>query len=319
MDISTRFILFQVLIIVPFASGMAVKSLCRIPDMSGFTKRLIRVNLVIIEPIIALWSTWGLTLTQELILLPLAGLFLVMSGMIFGKVFKRMLNLSEKKGATFLISSTLANHGFTMGAFLCYLLIGEQGLGLAFLFLAYFMPFVFLVIFPYARRQSTGKRLDLATALDYFLSLQNMPLFAIILSLVFLALGFERPLISFPVDIFIIISMGLYYFTLGLNFELPAFFASGKENAALAAIKFLLVPAVTLIILKALHLNPAIETVIFVQSFMPAAIYSVVSSVLFDLDAGFASNLFVWNSIIFLAGILPVLFIFRGSFLGFLV
>jgi hypothetical protein len=146
-----------------------------------------------------------------------------------------------------------------------------------------------------------------------------MPLFAIILSLFFLALGFERPHISFPVDIFIIISMALYYFTLGLNFELPAFFASGKENAALAAIKFLLVPAVTLLVLKALHLNPAIETVIFVQSFMPAAIYSVVSSVLFDLDAGFASNLFVWNSLIFLAGILPALFIFRGFFLGLLV
>ena len=319
MDIATRFILFQVLIIVPFASGIAVKRLCRIADLSGFTKKLIRVNLVIIEPIIALWSTWGLTLTQELIWLPLSGLFLVMTGMIFGKVFKRMLSLSEKKGATFLISSTLANHGFTMGAFLCYLLIGEQGLGLAFLFLSYFMPFVFLVIFPYARRQSTGKRIDLAFAFDFFLSLQNMPLFAIILSLFFLALGFERPQISFPVDIFIIISMALYYFTLGLNFELPAFFASGKENAALAAIKFLLVPAVTLLILKALHLNPAIETVIFVQSFMPAAIYSVVSSVLFDLDAGFASNLFVWNSLIFLAGILPVLFIFRGFFLGLLV
>jgi hypothetical protein len=52
---------------------------------------------------------------------------------------------------------------------------------------------------------------------------------------------------------------------------------------------------------------------------MPAAIYSVVSSVLFDLDAGFASNLFVWNSLIFLAGILPALFIFRGFFLGLLV
>jgi malate permease and related proteins len=319
MDISTRFILFQVLIIVPFASGMAAKRLCRIPDLSGFTKRLIRVNLVVIEPIIALWSTWGLTLTQELILLPLSGVFLVMSGMIFGKVFKHILGLSGKKGATFLISSTLANHGFTMGAFLCYLFIGEQGLGLAFLFISYFMPFIFLVIFPYARRQSTGKPFDLASAFDYFLSLQNMPLFAIILSLILLALGFGRPHISFPVDVFIIISMALYYFTLGLNFELPAFVASGKENAVLAVIKFLLVPSVTLIILKELHLNPAIETVIFIQSFMPAAIYSVVSSVLFDLDAGFASNMFVWNSIIFLIGILPAIFLFRGFFLGILV
>jgi predicted permease len=316
MEISTRFVLFQALIIFPFISGMAAKKLFRIQNPSVFTKKLIRVNLVGIEPVIALWSTWGLILTRELIMLPLAGLFIVVCGMIFGRVFRRTLGLTGKKAATFFISSTLANHGFTMGAFLCYLLIGEKGLGLAFLFLSYFMPFVFLVIFPYARKQSTGKRFDLAFASDFFLSLQNMPLFAIITSLILLGLGIERPRAAFPVDVFIIISMALYYFTLGLNFEVPTFFASGRENAALALIKFLLVPFATLLILKIVHLDPAVETVIFVQSFMPAAIYSVVASVLFDLDAGFASNLFVWNSMIFLAGILPVLFVYRGFFLA---
>ncbi|MGD0821646.1 MAG: AEC family transporter [Desulfomonilia bacterium] len=315
MEISTRFVLFQVLIILPFVLGITVKSLCRIRNPLAFTKRLIRINLVIIEPIIALWSTWGLTLRKDLIILPLAGLFLVLSGMTFGSVLTRMLRLRGKKAATFLISSTLANHGFTMGAFLCYLILGEQGLGLAFLFLSYFMPFVFLVIFPYARRQSTGKPFDLAFVCDFFLSLQNMPLFAIILSLILLALGIRRPHIYFPVDAFIMISMTLYYFTLGLNFEMPSFFGSGRENVALAMIRFLLVPFVTLLVLRIVHLSPKVETVILVQSFMPAAIYSVVASVLFDLDAGFASNLFVWNSGVFLAGILPGLFIFRDFLL----
>ena len=315
MDTATRYVLFQALIILPFASGIAAKSLLRVGDPSAFTKRLIRINLVAIEPVIALWSTWGLVLTGELIILPISGLVLMAAGMIFGSVFRRMLDLSGRKGAAFLISSTLANHGFTMGAFLCYLLMGEQGLGLAFLFLSYFMPFVFLVIFPYARRQSEGKPLDMAFARDYFLSLQNMPLFAIILSLVLLALGVKRPHLYFPVDIFIFISMVLYYFTLGVNFQMPAFFSSGRENAALAATKFILVPAVALAVLKALHLDPRVETVIFIQSFMPAAIYSVVASVLFDLDGAFASNLFVWNSMVFLAGVLPVLFLFRDFFL----
>ncbi len=319
MDTSTRFILFQALIILPFVSGIAVKKIFRIQDPSAFTKRLIKVNLMAIEPIIALWSTWGLVLTGELVWLPLSGLFLVLAGMAFGAAFKRILGLSEKKGSTFLISSSLANHGFTMGAFLCYLLLGEQGLGLAFLFLSYFMPYIFLVVFPYAGRKSTGKPYTLRSAAQFFLSLQNMPLFAIISALVLLAFGLDRPRMHFPVDGFIIISMALYYFTLGLNFELPAFFMSGKENAALAAIKFLLVPGATLLTLKSVHLDPAIETVIFVQSCMPAAIYSVVSSVLFDLEAGFASNLFVWNSLIFLVGILPVLFMFRDLILGILV
>lgn len=319
MDISTRFALFQALIILPFAAGMVVKRLLRLENPSVFTRKLIKVNLMAIEPVIALWSTWGLALTKELVMLPLSGLALVCAGTIFGYAIKNRLKLSPRKETTFLISSSLANHGFTMGAFLCYLLAGEKGLGLAFIFLSYFMPYIFLVVFPYARMKSTGKGFELGSAMDFFLSLQNMPLFAIIASLLLLAFGISRPAVNFPVDVFIIVSMGLYYFTLGLNFETPAFFASGKENAALAAIKFLLVPALAMAVLRLVHLDPDIETVILVQSFMPAAIYSVVSSVLFDLDAGFASNLFVWNSILFLAGILPGLVVFRDFFLGFLL
>jgi len=319
MDITTRFILFQALIVLPFVSGIAVKRFFRLQDASSFTKKLIRVNLVIIEPVIALWSTWGLVLTRDLVWLPVSGLFLVLAGMGFGGFFRRVLKLTGMKGSTFLISSSLANHGFTMGAFICYLLLGEQGLGLAFIFLSYFMPFIFLVIFPYAGRLSSGKPYTVRSAAQFFLSLQNMPLFAIISALVLLGLGFERPHMGFPVDGFIIVSMALYYFTLGINFETPAFFMSGKENAALAAVKFLLVPAATLAVLRAVHVSPQIETVIFIQSCMPAAIYSVVSSVLFDLDAGFASNMFVWNSLVFLAGILPALLIFRDYFLGLLI
>jgi hypothetical protein len=198
-----------------------------------------------------------------------------------------------------------------MGAFFCYLILGEKGLGLAFLFLSYFMPYVFLVIFPYARRASTGKSFDMAFAFDFFMSLQNMPLFAIVLALMFLASGIKRPDIAFSIDFLIIISMSLYYFTLGLNFQMPEFFASGKENAALAVIKFIMVPLPVFVILKFLHLDPSLETVILVQAFMPAAIYSVVASVMFDLDSGFSSNLFVWSTIIFLMCVLPSLFIFR--------
>ncbi len=311
MDTATRFVLFQVLIIAPFAGGMAAKRIHRFPNPPAFTKKLIRINLIMIEPVIALWSTWGLELSRDLAMLPLAGVFLVAAGMAFGCIGKRILGLSGKKAATFIISSSLANHGFTMGAFLCYLFLGERGLGLAFVFLSYFMPFIFLVIFPYARMRSTGEPFNRASVRDFFLNLQNMPFYAIIGSLILLSLGMERPRVAFPVDLFIIVSMALYYFTLGINFEMPAFFASGRENAALATVKFLLVPAVTLLVLRIMHLDTAVETVILLEACMPAAIYSVVASVLFDLDGALASNMFVWNTLLFLTGVMPVLFYSR--------
>jgi predicted permease len=292
---------------------MILKKAYAFRDLRAFTKRLIRINLIFIEPVIALWSTWGLSLTMDMILLPLSGTVLVLAGMLIGKIFLKPLGLSGRKSAAFLISSSLANHGFTMGAFFCYLFMGERGLGLAFLFISYFMPFTFLVIFPYARGFSSGKKQGLASSVkEFFLNLQNMPFFAILAALLLIVSGFRRPDIVFPTDIFIITSMILYYFTLGLNFEMPAFFRSGRENIALCLIKFLMIPFLAFTALQILHPDPSVGAVILIQSFMPAAIYSVVASVLFDLDPGFSSNLFVWNTLVFLTGVLPVLFVFRN-------
>jgi len=311
METTTRFFLFQVLIIVPFLMGMILKRAYVFKDLQAFTKRLININLIFIEPVIALWSTWGLSLARDMIFLPLSGVALVLTGMLLGKLSMKPLGLAGKKGAAFLISSSLANHGFTMGTFFCYLFLGERGLGLSFLFLSYFMPFIFLVIFPYARRVSSGKKQGLSSVTEFFQTLQNMPFFAILAALLLIFSGFRRPAIIFPTDILIITSMLIYYFTLGLNFEMPAFFMSGKENIALCLIKFLFVPFLTFITLHVLNPDPSVAAVIFIQSFMPAAVYSVVASVLFDLDPGFSSNLFVWNTLVFLTGVLPMLFVFR--------
>ena len=44
---------------------------------------------------------------------------------------------------------------------------------------------------------------------------------------------------------------------------------------------------------------------------MPVAIYSVISSILFDLDSGLASGMFVLNTLFFLFLVLP--FIMLGG------
>jgi len=314
MSATLRFIVFQLMIIVPFVSGTLVQK--RLSHGPGFTKKLIRINLVLIEPFIVLWSIWGLKLSWDIIMLPISGLFLVLIGMASGWIFVPMLKLSGKKRASFLISSSLANHGFTMGAFLCYLFLGETGLGLSFIFLSYFMLYVFTVIFPYARVVSTSQRYSLSFLKDILLNLQNMPLVSVIAGLTLHAVGIQRPSIYFPIDILIIASIAIYYFTLGINFKTSDVFLAARETLALSAIKFVMVPAATFAVLSNIRLDSQVETVIFVQSFMPAAIYSVVASVLFDLDTRLTSNLFVLNSLVFLVLVLPLLFIFRVGILA---
>ena len=199
-----------------------------------------------------------------------------------------------------------------MGGFICYLIAGEQGLGLSAIFTLYFLPYTFIFIFSYARSSTFRKLFSIKGFIENFINLQNMPLYAVILALILHLIGFKRPDVNFPLDALLLISVGLYYFSLGLNFSFGDFRSTGKEQVMLAVTKFLILPIITIFILRFTHMDSGVKTIIFLQSFMPAAIYSVITSILFDLDSKLASSLFFINTIIFLVLVLPALFFYRG-------
>jgi predicted permease len=125
-----------------------------------------------------------------------------------------------------------------------------------------------------------------------------------------------RPSIAFPIDLFLIISIAVYYLSLGMSFSFHYVKEIKRENLILSLIKFILIPLITLLILMQTDFSSAIKSVIAIQSFMPVAIYSVVTAILFGLDSRLASGLFVINTIIFLTIVLPLLFILRSFILN---
>jgi len=307
-------ILLQLVILLPFAMGLFIKR--RVQAPGGFTRRLVNLNLIFIEPPLIFWSIWGLPLDLKLLQLPLAGVALVLTGMGLGAVAVRFMRLEVKTASTFLICSALANHGFTLGGSLCFFLFGERGLAYSIIFISYFIPFVFMVIFPYARARSASVSATPTPLYEYVFNLQNMPLLAVIAGLSMNLLAGARPRIAFPVEFFLVVSIAVYYFTLGINFE-PAELRSGLlPQIWLCTIKFTLVPAAAFLVLCVFQIEPGIRSVILIQSFMPAAVYSVVVPVLFDLDKGMASSLFVINTVVFMALVLPVLWFARGLLFG---
>jgi predicted permease len=310
-----KFLIFQSMIIIPFVLGAFFKKKFKDPRTS--TRRLIMINLVFVEPLIVFWSIWGLRITAELIYLPLAGTCMVLFGLVAGKFFGPILKLDYKSETSFIISSSIANHGFTMGGFICYLFMGEAGLGLSFIFLSYFIPYLFLVIFPYARKTASGESYSLDIIKDFIKSPRNMPLYAMILAIFLRLFTVERPKMFFPVDILLMLSIGLYYFSLGMSFSIKDMFSFKKESLALCLIRFLIIPAATVIVLALVNLDPKVEAVILIESFMPAAVYSVMSSVLFSLDERRASTMFVFNTVAFLLFVLPLMFVFIKKLMSF--
>ena len=311
MTLPASFILLQFMIVVPFAAGWALRRRFERPE--DFTRTLILANLVTVEPALVLWSTWGLSLDADLAVLPLAGLLLAAAGWLLGVPVAAALGLDGRRRTVFHITSSLANHGFTMGGFVCFMLLGEKGLGLSFIFTAYFMPFIFLVVFPYADSARRGGADFARIAREFIRNPRNMPLYAIMVSLLLHALDVPRPAVSFPLGALIAVSMSVYYFTLGMTFRPGEIRSAMRENACVALLKFAVVPALAALVLGTLPLDPVVRAVIQVQAFMPAAVYSVITAVLYDLDAPFASGVFVVNTLLFLAVVLPVIFLLRSA------
>jgi predicted permease len=305
MDHAVKFIVFQASIILPFAAGFLIRK--RFADPAAASKKLIRTNLIFFEPLIALWTIWGLKPGIEMLSLPASGFVIALTGLGAGFIIARIIGLAGRKRATFIISSSIANQGFTMGGYLCYLLLGETGLGLSYLFTSYFMLYIFIFIFPFAR--AAGRSTGAAEEGGIF-SLQYMTFYAIILAVSLNLADIKRPAIALPVDFLLIPSIAMYYFALALNFHPADVSQYKRETLWISAEKFIIVPAVTYGILSIIPISGPAGTVIMIQSFMPAAIFSVISSILYDLDVNLASAMFVSNTVIFAIITLPALLYF---------
>jgi hypothetical protein len=287
---------------------MFTKKYIQSPDQ--LARRIVLVNLCMFDPIIILWTVWGLAISKELVYLPISGLCIVMIGFFAGHFLAMILNLSQKAHGTFVITSSLSNHGFTLGGYICYLLLGEQGLALSYIFLLYFVFYLFLFIFPYARwiqasqEHISSKQLIISSLIN----VRNIPLYTTIFAIFLNKCHVMRPAIDMPVECFLLTSISIYYFSLGLTYSVTHQISYKKHHLALICVKFIISPLIALFLTCLLPLDTSMQSVVIIESFMPVAILAVVVAIIFDMDTRMASNLFVWNTILFLIFVFPLIY-----------
>jgi len=308
MSISSQFIIFQALIIGPFIIGMLTKRFIASPEQ--LARRIVLINLCMFDPIIILWTVWGLQISKALIYLPLSGLCIVIFGFFAGCLFAWPFKLTPKSHGTFVITASLSNHGFTLGGYICYLLIGEQGLALSYIFLLYFVFYLFLFIFPYARwiQASEEKISTKQFIISSLINVRNIPLYTTLFAIMLKKCQILRPPIDINIEYFLLISISIYYFSLGLTYSITQQISYKKPHIVLIIIKFMISPLIAWVLTILLPLDATMQSVVMIESFMPVAILSVVVSIIFDLDTRMASNLFVWNTIVFLLFIFPLIY-----------
>ncbi len=311
---------FQGLVLLSFVGGMLARR--RAGPQADLNRTLVRINLIVFEPVIVFWATWGLAPDPAQLILPLGGLIFVLWGFACAAAFARVffsrgaLQLGPLRRPVYLISGSLGNHGFTLCGTLAFLWLGENGLGLAAIFTLYFTPYVFLFIFPYAESAASASADGASRRTPIWrqwLSWNYLPLYATLLALALVFGGVPRPDWQLPVHWLLVPTVSLYYLTLGLSFNSRSWLLNWPTIFSFAAIKFALIPAICGLFLLALKLLFAYElaadyeALLWIMAFAPAATYSVVASVLYRLDEDFAAELFVTNVGVFLIGVLPVL------------
>lgn len=268
-------------------------------------------------PLVSLLGIWATKLSGVDFWLPLQAVIHMVIMAFLGLVIARLMGLSKPRRGLFSIASALGNTGVTLGAFVCYFLFGDAGLGLSNIYGLLFGPLVVLLIYPIARRHSTSGpgdplgRMLVRNLLDWRSIALPVSLAGIGLSLA----GVPRP--QFVADFHIMDGLvwtinAAVYFAIGLRLHGEFIWPMRWTLLALAFLRFILAGAVGIGLLAITWLTPwAVPwrisgEVMVIQSFVSMAVTTVAVASMFHLKPRQASTMFVVNTVMYLVIVLPI-------------
>ncbi len=282
-----------------------------------YASLIMRLTILFIDAPIFIYSFWIFD-TKKLFdyaLIPVMGAVLVLIPLWLSPVWAKRILPEKKSQGSFILSAAFSNIGTTGGSFICYLLFGLQGLSLGYLFMVPYPFLVFTMGFSIGRKYSSDTCVRLK---DYLLNIVTnlfslVPLLSITAGIILNISGIGPPEILIPLsDIWIKAGLGLMCFAIGTTLELGKITSFIKPIISLSIVKFIIIPciATTAVFLFYGSLSPLAAKIIIIQSFMPAAIYSVITANLFGLDRDLANSLWIYSTLLLIpvAGILLILF-----------
>ena len=218
------------------------------------------------------------------------------------------------------VASAVGNHGFTLGSYLCYVLLvpSDHALAYSTAFATMTTICLVMIIYPLARRFSANPQAVGSwgqVLWRNFVDLRAMPMYAAFLGIVLAQSGVDRPEFVTRwhlVDVLFYAGGFGGYFGIGLRLHLAASARYLKQHAVVAIVKLMLVPAGAAALLWMLSQtgyppSALASQVVQLQTAMPAAIITVMIANLFDLEPRMASALWVWNTALFAMISLPVI------------
>ncbi len=246
-----------------------------------------------------------LVFTQPILMVAPAGVMLVVA---------LLIGCNRDQKGVMILSAALSNHGFTLGAYLCYAILEPADDAIAY-GIAYVISMqlgMVLIFYPIAKHfgpEDSGSLRKLIVG--SFLTVRAMPMYTALfgLGLNLGGVAYPRAFIHefYLLDVLIFLGAAGANFGIGLRFRFGDSFSIWKLHGGLALVQFVVHPLlawglVGLYGVMGITMGPLVRDVILVESFIPVALNAVIVSNLFHLDARTASSLWLWNTILFCVG-----------------
>ncbi len=308
------------LVTLPLAAGYLVRRRRWLGE--GFAEKAMALIVALGYPTGGFFAIWGMGLEWSDFWLPGLGVVQVGTMAAVGIGLGRLVTRDEATRGLIALGSALGNSGFTMGGLILYQLYGAEGLGLMSIYCLMWTPVTVLLTYPIARHYAPGQPrralgpLILRSVFDWRSVGLPMLLTAAWLSLA----GVPMPQAVGElhlVDAIVYVVTITAYFCIGLRLHVGRFRRAGRLIAAVAASRFGIAAGVGCLLACGTQLTPwpldeTGRSVIVIEACVPTAVTMVGVANMFGVKPRDASLLFVVNTLMYLALVLPVILLIYG-------
>ncbi len=323
-DAAHQAIAIALTLYVPLMLGYALRRAGLIG--TAWTRPCMVWLMVLVEPPITMYSLWvlraGDVAAGRSVLGGIGGILLTAAVittamMVAGRVASEAFRHNAATRGAFIGSVMFSNVGFTLGVFICLLLLGIRGQSIGIIYATYFLPYFVTVGFALGRKYGRSKKLSIGRQILSLVTepLSALPLAGFILGLVLHQVAPRPPAWLPPINRGAVhIEVGIYAFAIGCTLSFRSIRKYWRECLTVCGMKFILTPIIGLGVvflmmrLGALSGTPILQKAILIQTCMPAAIMSVVLAKLFRLNEDLATSCWVVTTVAS-AAVLPLVYL----------
>ncbi|MEX2673544.1 MAG: hypothetical protein WD294_15710 [Phycisphaeraceae bacterium] len=270
---------------------------------------------------ISLVSFWGLPLGGEaggqLIVLMLAQPVLMIAAAAAMAPLARAIGCTRSQQGVMILAAALSNHGFTLGAYLCYALLepAADALRYGIAYVTSMQIFMVLIFYPVASRFGIGSGSIGEMMRSSFLTSRAVPLYAAGAGLLLNLSGLPDPqwvIDTGLMEVMFFLAAAGSYAGIGLLLRVGDSLAAWRMHSVVGFIQFIFHPLATIALIGGLVftgvlVTPLLRDVMIVEALTPTAINVVIAANIFHLDARLGSVLWVTNTFAFCLFVLPLM------------